>query len=529
MANIPIPLIVAVGLGILLIGYVSYGSFAVWLFGVDPNRKTPAQKLYDGKDFVPARNWLVLFGHHFASIAGAGPIVGPTLALMYWGWLPALLWILLGSVFLGGVHDLGSLVVSLRNDAKSISENSRKYISERARIVFSIFVWFALVLIVAVFAHYAANSYVKDPHIVWPSLGLIPVALIFGFMTYRLGLNMVLSTLTAVLLMLLLIPLGEVIPIKASYAIWMVVLFVYAYIASLMPVQYLLQPRDYLSAYLLIGGMVLMLIGALISGRTMHLPPLLKESPAPFPFVPFLFVTIACGAISGFHSLIASGTTAKQLPSERYAKRIGYGGMLMEGALALLVVVAVGSLTSGLDLKNPIGTFGRGVSNITPFLGDYGGYFAILVLNAFILTTLDTATRIARYVTEELFKVRNMYLSSAIVVGVAILIILGGQAGKLWTVFGAANQLLAALALLVITGFLMSLSRNPLLTLLPGLFMLVITLSALAYQIKVFLTSSSPNYVAVIFAVALFLLGLYVGFEALWRWLVKGSHKKSKI
>ena len=526
----PVISIVIVGVAFLIGGYFLYGRWIARLLGVDPSREPPSKRMYDGKDFVPARNWLVLFGHHFASIAGAGPIVGPTLALIYWGWLPALLWILFGSVFMGGVHDLGSLMVSLRNDATSISENSRRYISERARVVFSLFVWFALVLIIAVFAHYAASSYMKDPHIVWPSLGLIPVAFIFGFLAYRLGLNIVLSTVITVILMLLLIPLGEVMPVEASYTVWMVVLFIYAYVASLIPVQYLLQPRDYLSAYLLIGGMALMLVGALISGRTMNVPPLLKESSAPFPFVPFLFVTIACGAISGFHSLIASGTTARQLPSERYAQRIGYGGMLMEGALALLVVVAVGSLSSGLDVKNPIGTFGNGVSNITPFLGKYGGYFAILVLNAFILTTLDTATRIARYVTEELFGVRNMFLSSAIVVGVAVLIILGGQAGKLWTVFGAANQLLAALALLVVTGYLMSIGRTSLPAMLPGLFMLLITLSALLYQVNVLLSVPKPNYVAVVFAVVLFLLGLYVGGEAVYRWISgRGVKKRTTV
>jgi len=502
-----------------VIGYLTYGEWIKNLYGVDPSREPPSKRLYDGKDFVPAKSWIVLFGHHFASIAGAGPIVGPTLALLYWGWLPALLWILIGSVFMGGVHDLGALMVSLRNDATSISENSRRYISERARIVFSLFVWFALVLIIAVFAHYAANSYVKDPHIVWPSLGLIPVALIFGLLTYRLGLGMLPATLITVVLMLLLIPLGEMMPIETSYAVWMVALFAYAYVASLIPVQYLLQPRDYLSAYLLIGGMALMLVGALTSGRVLNVPPLIRESSAPFPFIPFLFVTIACGAISGFHSLIASGTTAKQLPSERYAKRIGYGGMLMEGALALLVVAAVGSLASGFDVKNPIGTFGKGVANITPFLGKYGGYFAILVLNAFILTTLDTATRIARYITEELFRIRNMYLSSAVVVGVAALIILGGQAGRLWTVFGAANQLLAALALLVITGFLMSMKRNPLPAMIPGIFMLLITLSALTYQINVLLASENPNYVAIVFAGILLLLGIFVGGEAVYRWM----------
>ncbi len=513
-----VALLVLFGLGVLTVGYLLYGGFAANILGVDPKRETPAKRLYDGRDFVPAKNWLVLFGHHFASIAGAGPIVGPTLALIFWGWLPALLWVLLGSVFMGGFHDLGSLVVSLRNNATSISENSRRYISERARVVFSLFVWFALVLIVAVFAHYAATSYTKDPHIVWPSLGLIPVAVLFGLLTYRFGVNPVLSTLLALFLMLLLIPLGEVFPVALSYPVWMIVLFAYAYVASLVPVQLLLQPRDYLSAYLLVGGMVLMLIGSLTSGKHLNVPAVSTGTSAPFPFVPFLFVTIACGAISGFHSLIASGTTARQLPSERYARRIGYGGMLMEGALALLVIASVGSLATGLSASDPIGTFGRGVSNLTPFLGKYGGYFAILVLNAFILTTLDTATRIARYITEELFGVRNVYLSSALVIAVAVLIIAGGQAGKLWTVFGAANQLLAALSLLVITGYLLKTRKNPLPALLPAVFMLIITLSALAYQIAHMLTSERPNYVALTFAAVLFLLGVYVGGEALYRW-----------
>ena len=518
--NVPVALVVLLGILFLAAGYVFYGGWISRHYGVNPDNPVPAQKFYDGVDFVPAKNWLILFGHHFASIAGAGPIVGPTLALLYWGWLPALLWVLFGSVFMGGVHDLGSLIVSLRNDATSISENSRRYISGRTRIVFSLFVWFSLVLIVAVFAHYAARSYVNDPHIVIPSLGLIPVAVLFGWMLYRAGLSFPVSTVVSLFLLVLLIPLGEILPIPASYGVWMVVLFAYAYVASLVPVQYLLQPRDYLSAFLLIGSLLLMLVGAFTSGRVMNIPPLHFSGATHLSILPFLFVTIACGAISGFHSLIASGTTARQLPSERYARRIAYGGMLMEGLLALLVIAAVGSLATGLDVKNPIGTFGNGVSNITPFLGKYGGYFAILVLNAFILTTLDSATRIARYITSELFGVRNMYLSSAIVVGAAVLVIAGGQASGLWTVFGSANQLLSALALLVITGFLLKSGKNPLPAMIPAIFMLLITLSALAIQITNMLTGVAVNYTALIFAVVLFALGIFVGGEAFYRWFM---------
>lgn len=489
----------------LIMGYVLYGGFLSRVFQVGDN-PTPAERLYDGRDYVPARSWLVLFGHHFASIAGAGPIVGPTLALIYWGWLPAFLWVLFGSVFMGGVHDFGSMMVSLRNDGKSISEVSRIYVSEYARVLFSAFVWFALVLIVAVFAHFAAKSYVGDPHIVIPSLGLIPVALIYGFLTYKLNINLLISTILGILGLIILIPLGEMFPIKASYHFWLLILLIYSFMASVIPVQYLLQPRDYISSYLLVGGILVMFAGALISGKHFNIPPVKSSD---IPLVPFLFVTVACGAISGFHSLISSGTSAKQLPKERDSKKISYGAMLLEGFLAVLVIAAVGSLSGGLDPSNPIGTFGKGVGNITPFLGSYGGYFAILVLNAFILTTLDTATRIARYITTEFFGLKNIYISSAIVVICSLALLLGGQADNLWTVFGAANQLLAALSLFVITAWLFKTKRNYIVSLIPAIFMSIITLWALVYQF------GKLNMVALIFAIALFILGVFVSLSSL--------------
>ncbi len=505
-----VALLVIIGAVILILGYILYGGILSGVFkvGDDP---TPAQKLYDGKDYVPAKNWFVLFGHHFASIAGAGPIVGPTLALIYWGWVPALIWVILGSIFMGGVHDFGSMMVSLRNDGKSISEVSKVYISDRARFMFSLFVWFALVLIIAVFAHFAAQSYVKDPHIVIPSLGLIPVAIMFGFLQYRTKVNPIILTIVALILTFLLIPAGEVFPVKQTYILWIIVLLVYSFIASLVPVQYLLQPRDYLSSYLLIGGMFLMLVGALLSGKNINLPAFRSYN---IPMLPFLFVTVACGAISGFHSLISSGTSAKQIPKERYAKRIAYGAMLLEGFLAVLVIAAVGSLSSGLDPKNPIGTFGKGVSNITPFLSNYGGYFAILVLNAFILTTLDTATRIARYITTEFFGIRNMFVSSFIVVICASLLLMGGYANNLWTVFGAANQLLAALSLFVITAYLVKVRGKYMVSLIPAVFMSIITLWALVYQ-SLNMIKTHPNIIALLFAICLFLLGLFVSLSSL--------------
>ncbi len=506
-------LIVIISVLFLILGYVLYGGFLSKVFGVG-EQPTPAQKFNDGMDYVPTRKWVVLFGHHFASIAGAGPIVGPTLALIYWGWLPALLWVLLGSVFMGGVHDFGSMMISLRNDGRSISEASRFYISETARLMFSMFVWFALILIIAVFAHFAAKSYTSDPRIVIPSLGLIPVAFMFGILSFKTKINTAVLTVIFIFLMASLILLGEYIPVRLGYVECFSIVMLYSFVASITPVQYLLQPRDYLSFYLLVGGMIVMLTGSIISGihgKGFNLPPIKSSD---IPFIPFLFVTVACGAISGFHSLISSGTSAKQLAHEKHAQRISYGAMLLEGFLAVLVIVSVGSLGSGLDPQNPIGTFGRGVGNITPFLGKYGGYFAILVLNAFILTTPDTATRIARYITTEFFGIKNIYLASFIVIVCAIALVLGGQTENLWTVFGAANQLLAALSLFVITAWLVKTKKNYWISLIPSIFMSIITLWALAQQI-LNLTKEKPNFVAIIFAFCLFILGLFISIRSM--------------
>ncbi len=514
----PVWLLIAIGLSALILGYVTYGRFLEKVFGVNPEQPTPAVRKNDGRDFVPARNWWVLFGHHFASIAGAGPIVGPILALLYWGWVPAVLWIVLGSIFWGGVHDFGSLMVSLRHDARSIADNASRYISPLARWLFLVFVWFALVLVVAVFAHYAALSYVKDAHTVVPSLGIIPVAVLTGWLMYRSRWPFWLVSLLALILLVVLIPLGAQLPVRASYEFWLVILMVYAFIASITPVQYLLQPRDYLSSYLLILGMGLLLVGGLFSGLELQVPAFQQNSPS-LDVVPFLFVTIACGAISGFHSLINSGTTARQLPSERYARRIGYGAMLLEGLLALLVVAAVGALPSGHDAANPIGTFGKGVAHLLPALGDTATYFAILLLNAFILTTLDTATRIARYVTVELTGLQNRYVATAMVVGVAVALLWGGQANRMWTVFGAANQLLAALALLVVAGWLLARRTYPWVAMGPAAFMLVITIWALVQQVHALWAADQRNYLAIGFAALLVLLGVAMGIESLRAWL----------
>ncbi len=508
---------VVVGLGFVLLiaGYFLYGRILEKVFGIRDDEPVPSQTHYDGKDFVPAKNWFVLFGHHFSSIAGAGPIVGPILAVLYWGWLPAVIWIVLGAIFMGGVHDFGSLVVSVRNQGSTVADNASRYISKFSRLAFLIFVWFALILVVAVFAHYAARSYVADPHIVIPSAGIIPAALITGLLLYKFKTSMTVGTLVGLLLVGIAPFLGSLFPIELSYNMWIAILMLYAFLAAVLPVQYLLQPRDYLSSFLLFAGLALLLFGTLIIPHDFHLPALqFNSSP---PLFPFLFVTIACGAISGFHSLINSGTTARQLPAMKYSRRISYGAMLLEGLLALLVVASVASLASGHDASNPIGTFATGVGNAVPFAKEWAPFFAVLVLNTFILTTLDTATRIARYITFELTGLRNRYFATLLVVVIATLILLSGQADRLWTVFGSANQLMAALALLVITAWLFKLGAKYLIALVPAIFMLIVTISALILQLLDFLRAEQTNIPAIVFAIVMVVLAISMTIDALYR------------
>ncbi|MFH1338621.1 MAG: carbon starvation protein A [Candidatus Omnitrophota bacterium] len=512
--------IAAVSIIFFLWGYRVYAKKLERLWQIDPKRSTPAYSKYDSVDYIPAKNWLVLFGHHFASISGAGPIIGPVIAVMVWGWLPALIWVVLGTIFIGGVHDFASLITSVREGGSSIADIARHSISGKAKIIFSLFIWLSLIMVIAVFAYLCADTFVKEPKVALPSLGLIPVAMLVGTFLYRLKINTFLATLFGLVCLAGLILLGNLFTINvANIKFWIFILFSYAYFASILPVNILLQPRDYLASFLLFFGVGAGYIGLLLSRPVISTPAYISWSTNSGFLWPMLFVTVACGAISGFHALISSGTSSKQLANERYAKRIGYGGMVAEGIVAILAMITAGVLfkagddfSGALKSLTPIGIFGKGYGLITQrIFGGYGILIAITILNAFILTTLDTATRIARYITEELFRVKNRYLSTLIIVIAGGALAFSGKWTKIWPAFGASNQLVAALALFVVSCWLLAKKRSIKFTIYPAFFMLITTIAALIFQIARYI--AQRDSILLVVSILLLILACFMIFE----------------
>ncbi len=523
-----------IGLVLLLLGYRFYGKIIERLWGIDPERKTPAIENPDGVDYVPARHWSILFGHHFSSIAGAGPILGPVIACCIWGWFPAVIWIVLGSIFLGGVHDFSALVASLRHKGRSIADVAQDVMGYRAKMLLASFLWLTLILVVAVFAAVGGKTLAVKPQIVIPTFGLILVALLIGFSIYKLRINQVLATIIGLGLLFGLILLGYYYPITMpgeAARNWTIILLIYAAIASVIPVNILLQPRDYLAAFVLLFGLFFGFLGLFITHPTIHTPAFISWQSTQGTLWPMMCVIIACGAISGFHSLVASGTTSKQLANEKDAKRIGYGSMVAEGILALLAILAVsaglywkgeGGLVYPVLMKEKgwIVTFGEGYGQLVkPVFGALGVLVAITMVKTFVMTTLDTATRINRYILEELFSeglglrlFKNRYLSTAVVIILAASLALGNWKA-IWPVFGAANQLVAALALIVVTVYLLALKKPIKYTLPPALFMLVTTIGALIYQLIHFIPEE--KYLLAVVSVALLILAFFVILEAL--------------
>jgi carbon starvation protein len=528
----------------LFLGYKIYGSFIEKkVLQIDKTHPTPAQEMNDGIDYSPAKKPL-LFGHHFSSIAGAGPILGPLLGVLYFGWLGALLWVAFGSVFLGAVHDYTSLMTSVRNKGKSLGDISEKTLGVRTKVIFSLFLWFALALVIAVFAVVAAQTLVSQPEIVIPTFGLIFLAMIFGWLIYIKGIPITVATLIAIVILFFLIYLGELVPIElpakvlgmSSQNFWFFTLIIYSLFASSLPVWILLQPRDYISTWILFLGLGLGYLGLIAFRPSIQAPAFVSFSSKGGPLWPMLFVIIACGAISGFHSIVAGGTTSKQLPDEASGKLIGYGAMVTEAALAGLVIfIAAGVLTwdpSGKESQfgfqylmtsvgDPIRAFatgyGRIISSLPAITLALGSFFGMVMLNAFVLTTLDTGTRLGRLIFSELFGkktslFKNRWIASSIILIFAA--IMGATEGykSIWPVFGASNQLVAALALIVVSSYLVAIKRPKKYTLYPAYFMLVTTLAALIYQGTKFIQAGSILLAAV--SVLLIILALVIVYEA---------------
>lgn len=528
----------------LVLGYKIYGRFIEKkVLQVDPSRPTPARELNDGIDYSPAKKAL-LFGHHFSSIAGAGPILGPLLGVLYFGWLGALLWVALGSVFLGAVHDFTSLMTSVQNKGRSLADISEQTLGRRTKIIFSIFLWMALALVIAVFAVVASRTLVSQPQIVIPTFGLIFLAMLFGWMVYRKNINVIVGTASALIVLGILIYFGELFPVILPSSIlglspqkfWFFTLIVYSLFASALPVWFLLQPRDYISTWILFLGLGLGYLGLVVFHPQLNAPSFTSFRSEGGPLWPMLFVIIACGAISGFHSVVAAGTTAKQLSNENAGRAIGYGAMITESALAGLVIfIAAGALLwdpSGAEQTfgfqyiisssgDPIRAFavgyGRLINSLPGLTLAMGTFFGMVMLNAFVLTTLDTGTRLGRFIFSELFDDygsiwKNRWLASGIILIVAA--ILGASEGykAIWPVFGASNQLVAALALLVVTSYLISRKRPKKYTLYPAIFMLFTTLGALIYQGYSFIRQGS--YLLALICIVLMALAAIIVIDA---------------
>lgn len=494
-----LPLLLLLSAIVLIVAYFTYGRFISKNFDINNDKPTPAHAHADGVDYIPS-NKLVVLGHHFASIAGAGPIVGPIIAITF-GWIPAVIWILVGGIFIGAVHDVGSMVASLRHKGKSIGVIIHQYIGRSGKRLFLIFSFSTLILIIAVFADIIAKTFVKNPGVASTSALFILLAVVFGFFNRKLAhkkSSFLWLSIIGVFLMYYFVILGNNIPFELNYVFWVGLLLAYAFLASVTPLSVLLQPRDYLSSFLLYGLILLAIVGVFVANPEVKMDNniIFKSEDIGYLF-PVLFITVACGAISGFHSLVASGTTSKQLNKETDAKVVGYGGMLIESFLAIISVCAVmvisrSDYASSLAIDGPVNMFADGMGYVISSLGieeDLAVNFVALTISAFALTTLDTCTRLARFTFQEFFEetdnqkikniTQNRFLSTTVVVILSSLFLLSGEFTTLWPIFGSANQLLAALALLAISVWMIKSGKKAGFILIPMFFMYVVTLSSL--------------------------------------------------
>ena len=549
---------------VLLLGYVFYGRWLCKQWGVGENdEQTPAHTMEDGIDYVPAKA-PILMGHHFSSIAGAGPITGPINAVAFgFGWLACTLWIVIGGIFFGGVHDFGALIASVRHGGRSIGEIISANMSRRAKTLFIIFAYLTLILVVAAFASIVAGTFgatydesgavniaasTSQARVAMVSILFIVIAIIFGLLVYRRNAPMGVASVIGVLAIVAIIAIGmNFHPLYLSTSTWMWIVGLYIIVASVTPVWILLQPRDYLSSFLLYAMLALAVIAVFMAHPSLDSLPVIQSENPSSPVFPVLFTTIACGAISGFHSLVSSGTTSKQLDKETDAKPIAYGGMLLECVLAILTLCAVAYAYSwnaanpDAQLTGATAIFGGGIAGmIDPSRGAaYDILYTLLVLtySAFCLTYLDTATRLARFMFQEFWLdgskgetpenvtgykkvLANPYVATIITVVLGIGLGMNGYE-KIWALFGSANQLLAALGLLAVATWLGRIGKNNKMFLIPMAFMLVVTIASLILntQQQVALISAGGAdwgpYVQAVVGVLLVILAVILAIEGI--------------
>ena len=570
-------LILLIAIVVLALGYVFYGSWLAKQWGVDPNRETPAHTAYDGKDFVPA-NPAVLMGHHFSSIAGAGPINGPIQAAVF-GWVPVFLWCVLGGIFFGAMHDFGALFASIRHNGGSIGQVMKDSMGIKAQRLFIVFALAVLILVIASFTAVVAGTFASSGPFIstgdqagnpanastaMTSILFIVIACIFGFFVYRKNAKIGPATVIGIIGIIAIVVIGQYLNLNASRTFWVLFIAVYVTVASLLPVWILLQPRDYLSSFLLYGMMILAVIsivGATFTGAaTVEAPAFYGwKNPAGQPLFPFLFITVACGACSGFHSLISSGTSSKQINNEKDAQIIGYGSMIVESALGVISLIAIGvvwSQTSAgggdkFQLSAPPTIFAGGIATMFASFAGEKSYAVIynlftLAVSVFALTSLDSATRLCRYLFAELLTPEGKThedltgaakFFSTPIVSTLIMVIIGCGMGfmglsQIWSVFGAANQLLASIAMLAVCTWLGKIGRNNKMFYFPMVFMLCATITALCFTIvngfKTILAGAQwGTYFQVIWSIVLVVLAIDLAVMAFKTLAAQAKAKKA--
>lgn len=546
---------------ILVVAYLFYGRYLVKTWGIDPKATTPAVAKEDGTDFVPTNKWSV-FAHQFSSIAGAGPVTGPVMAMMF-GWLPAFLWVIVGGVFFGAVQDFGALYASVKTEGKSMGQIIEKYIGRKGKKLFFLFCWIFTLIVIAAFADMVAGTFngisadgaKLAPNASAASISILYVfvAMAFGLFLKKVKLEGLPKVILGIALIIAMLALGIMFPVYATKTTWIYVVFVYIFFASVTPMWLLKTPRDYLTTFLFIGMIVAAVIGVFVSNPTITTPAFAGFKSASGSYIfPTLFVTIACGAVSGFHSLVSSETSSKLVENEKDMLQVGYGSMLLESLLAILVIVIVGALpnlkSSGVldstlanmalaDTATPFTKFSAGVTGLVAQLGlpqSWGLCIMTMFVSALALTSLDAVARISRMSFQEFFEVEegqepsglvkvltNKYVSTIISLVCGYLLSLGGYV-NIWPLFGSANQLLAAMVLISLAVFLKVTGRKGFMLYIPMVLMFIVTMTALVQAIygivmKLFVTGGFVLMVdglQLVVAILLVALGLMIGFNS---------------